>query len=87
LRGPDDAPPLLGGQRPGGILQCLAPLHLDEGEPPALERHQVDLADRGLVAPRHDCVALEAKQERRDRLGEQAAAIGFDPSLAHFSRA
>ena len=87
LRGPDDAPPLLGGKRPGGILLGLAPLHLDEGKPLALERHQIDLADRGLVAPRHDAVALEAEQECRDRLGEQTATIGPDPSLAHVSRA
>jgi hypothetical protein len=62
LRGPDDAPPLFGGQRPRGIRLRLAPLHLDEGEPLALQRHQVDLADRGLVAPRHDCVTFEASK-------------------------
>ena len=52
-----------GGQRPGGLLLGLAPLDLDENEPPALERHEVDLADR--IALRHDAVAFEAKQECR----------------------
>jgi hypothetical protein len=52
-----------GGQRPGGVLLGLAPLDLDENEPPALERHEVDLADR--IALRHDAVAFEAKQECR----------------------
>jgi hypothetical protein len=49
LRGPDDAPPLLGGEGPSGVLGGLAPLHLDEGEPLSLERHEIDLADRRLV--------------------------------------
>ena len=54
----------------------LALLHLDEGEPLALQRHEVDLADRSLVAPRDDAVALEAKQKRCSGLGEQPVAIG-----------
>jgi hypothetical protein len=45
LRGAHDAPPLFGWQRPGVVVRGLAPLHLDEGETPALERHEVDLAD------------------------------------------
>src|ERR1700693_6125103 len=53
LRGPDDAP-LLGGYHPGRVLRGLPPLHLDEGEPLALERHKIDLAHRGLVASRDD---------------------------------
>src|SRR6185312_566157 len=38
LRGPHDPPLLPGGDGPGGIIARLAPFHLDEGEPPALER-------------------------------------------------
>ena len=77
LRGPDDAPPRACRQRPAGFVQALAPLHLDKGEPLALQRHEVDLADRSLVAPGDDAVTLEAKQKRRDRLGEQSVAIGL----------
>jgi len=60
----------LAGKRPGGVLLGLAPLDLDEGEPPASERHEVDLADRRFVALCHDAVASQAKQERRERLRE-----------------
>jgi hypothetical protein len=44
--------------RPGGIVGRLAPLHLDEGKPPALECNEVDLADRGLLALRDDAMPL-----------------------------
>jgi hypothetical protein len=57
LRGSHDASPLPSWQSPGGILFSLAPLDRDEGKPPAFERHEVDLADRGFVALRHDAVA------------------------------
>jgi hypothetical protein len=77
LRGPDDAAPRACRQRPSGILEALAPLHLDEGEPLTLERNEVDLSDRGLVALRDDAVAFEAKEKARKRLREQPAAIGF----------
>jgi hypothetical protein len=70
LRGSHDAAALPGWQSPGGILFRLPPLDLDEGEPPASERHEVDLADRGFVALCHDAVASQAKQERRERLRE-----------------
>jgi hypothetical protein len=36
----------------------------------SLERHEVDLADRGFVALRHDAVASQAKQQRGQRLRE-----------------
>jgi hypothetical protein len=45
-------------------------LHLDEGEPLSLKRHEINLADRRLVAARDDAMALEAKQKRGDRFGE-----------------
>jgi hypothetical protein len=59
--------------RPGS----WAPFHLDKGEPLALQRHEVDLADRRLVAPGDDAVTLEAKQKRGDGLGKQPLTIGF----------
>ena len=34
------------------------------------ERYEIDLADRGFVALRHDAVGSQAKQERRERLRE-----------------
>jgi hypothetical protein len=77
LRRSDDAAALLGRQRPGGVLGGLAPLHLDEGGPLASGRHEIDLADRRLVAPGDDAVTLEAKQKRGDGLGKQSVAIGF----------
>ena len=64
LRGPDDAPPRARRQRPAGLIESLALLHLDEGEPLAFERHEIDLAHRGLVAPGDDAVSFEAKQKR-----------------------
>ena len=42
------------------------------------ERYEIDLADRGFVALRRDAVASQAKQEHRERLREEAAAIGLD---------
>src|SRR4249919_1261595 len=64
LRGADDAPPRACGQRPAGLIEDLALLHLDKGEPLAFERHEIDLAHRGLVAPGDDAVSFEAKQKR-----------------------
>src|ERR1044071_2287551 len=65
-----DAAPLPGWQRPGGVLLGLPALDLDESQPPAFERHEVNLADRRLVALRHDAVAFEPKQKRSQGLGE-----------------
>ena len=62
------------------------PLDLDKGEPLTSERYEVDLADRGFVALRRDAVASQAKQEHRERLREEAAAIGLDTYAAHVSR-
>jgi len=73
------SPPILRGSQmwrrclagsPGGILFRLPPLDLDKGEPLTSERYEVDLADRGFVALRHDAVGSQAKQERRERLRE-----------------
>jgi hypothetical protein len=72
LRGPHDPPPLPGRHRPGGVIARPPPLHLDEGEPPTLERHEVDLADRRLVTPRNDAVAFQPKEKRNERFGEDA---------------
>ncbi len=72
LRGPDDAPPRARGQRPASLIEGLALLHLDKGKPLAFERHEIDLADRGLVAPGDDAVTFEAEQERGDGFGEAA---------------
>jgi len=70
LRRPDDTSPLLGRQRRGRVVGGDAPLHLDEGEPLALERHQIDLAHGHLATPGDDCVASEPEHERGDGLGE-----------------
>ena len=75
LRGPDDAPPRAGRQRPAGVLEALALFHLDKGEPLAFERHEIDLADRGLVAPGEDAMAFEAEHERGDGFRKQPMAI------------
>jgi hypothetical protein len=40
LGGAHDPPLLPGWYRPGGIVGRLAPLHLDEGDAPALERDE-----------------------------------------------
>jgi hypothetical protein len=69
--------------RPGGGVGRLAPLHLDEGEPPALKCHEVDLADRGCVTPRHDAVAFQPEEKRNERLSDEAASIGSDPLGPH----
>jgi len=87
LRGAHDAPPLLGRQRPGRVFSRLPPFHLDEGEPFAFERYEVDLAHRRPIAACHDGVALEAVEKRGERLGEDAAAIRLDPRPAHLSGA
>jgi hypothetical protein len=71
LRGAHDPPPLLGGDRPGGIIGRLAPLHFDEGEPLAFDRDEVDLADRCLVALGDDAVSFEPEEKRGNRLGEE----------------
>jgi hypothetical protein len=71
------------GQRPAGLVEGLAPLHLDEGEPLAFERHEIDLAHRRFEAPGEDAVAFEAKQERGDGFGKEPVAVGPDPLLAH----
>jgi len=59
------------GKHPGGFLLGLASLDLDEGELLSFERHEIDLADRGSIALRHDAVAFEAKQECCQGLGKQ----------------
>jgi hypothetical protein len=48
LRGPHDAPPLLGGQRPRGLLEAPAALHLDDGEALAFQCDEIDLPHRVL---------------------------------------
>ena len=65
------------------LIEGLALLHLDEGEPLAFERHEIDLADGRLVAPRDDAMTFEAKQERGDGFGEQPMTVCPDPLLAH----
>ena len=75
LRRPDDAPPRAGRQRPAGVLEALTLLHLDKGEQFSFERHEIDLADRGLVASCDDAVALEAKEKRCD--GSRFALFGL----------
>ena len=57
----------------------LPPLHLDEGEPLALQRDEVDLPDWRCVAPGHDAVAFEPEEKRNETLREAAASIGPDP--------
>jgi hypothetical protein len=69
---PDDAPLLLRRNRKGGVVPRPPALNFDEGEPPALERHEVDLADRCRVAARHDAVASQPKEDGNERLGEDA---------------
>ena len=83
LRGADDAPPRACGQRPAGLIEGLALLHLDKGEPLASERHEVDLAYGRLVAPGDDAVTFEAKQEGGDGFGKQPVTVGPNPLLAH----
>ncbi len=84
LRGSDDPSPRSARQRLGRILETFPPLHLDESKPLALQRHEIDLADRRLVTPRHDAIAFQPQQQRDQTLGEQPAAIGSDPPIASF---
>jgi hypothetical protein len=74
LRRPDDAPPRAGRQRPASVLEALTLLHRDKCEQSS-ERHEIDLADRGLVASCDDAVALEAKEKRSD--GSRFALFGL----------
>ena len=83
LRGPDDTPPRACRQRPAGLIEGLALLHLDKGKPLALERHEIDLAHRRLVAAGNDAMTFEAKQERGDGFGKQPMTVSPDPLLAH----
>src|SRR6478672_10766267 len=83
LRSPDDAPPRTARQRPAGLIEGLALLHLDEGEPLSFERHEIDLAYGRLVAPGDDAVAFEAKQERGDGFGKEPMTVCPDTLLAH----
>ena len=51
----------LGRHGPGGLIECLAPLDLDEHETSVLQRDEIDLAHGRAIALRHDSVALEAE--------------------------
>src|SRR5262245_5834647 len=79
LGGSHDPPPLLRRDREGGVVGCLPPLDLDEGEPSSFQRDEVDLADRSCVTLRHDAVAFEPEEKGNQRLREATASIGPDP--------
>src|SRR5215470_11306379 len=74
--GRDDAAALALGHRPGGIVELVARLDLDEHEQAAPPCHDVDLADRAAIAPRQDAEALGNQQRRRPALGRDAEAEG-----------
>ena len=58
LGGGRDALALALGHRPGGIVEVLARLDLDEDQQRAAAGDDVDLADRAAPAPRQDAKAL-----------------------------
>ena len=66
--------------RPPGVG---APLDLDEDQKLAASGDEVDLADRGRVAPGQDAKAAGAQQPGGQRLGEAAGALA--PAPAHAS--
>src|SRR5262249_56455745 len=74
LGGADDARALAIGHRPGGVIERVARLDLDEYEQRAAARDDVDLAERAPPAPRQDAKALGDQERRRATLGRDAGA-------------
>ena len=60
----------------GRIVEPLARLDLDEDQRSAPPRHDIDLADRALPAPRHDAVALRDQEGGGAALGREAEREG-----------
>jgi hypothetical protein len=87
LRGAHDTPSLLAGSVQAAPSCVFPPFHLDEGQPFAFQGHEVNLSDRRPVAACYDAIALEAKQGRGKRLGEDPASIRLDPRAALLNRA
>ena len=62
------------GDRPGGIVEVLARLDLDEDQQAAPAGDDVDLADRAAPAPRQDAKALGDEKGRRPAFRRNAGA-------------
>src|SRR5271166_1611717 len=74
LGGCNDAPALTLCNRPGGIIQILPRLDLDEDQQAAAPRHDVDFSNGALPATRQDAKALRDEISRRPALGRDAGA-------------
>src|SRR5262249_62357164 len=74
LGGADDARALPVGHRPGGVIERLARLDLDEYQEMPPSGDDVDLAERTAPAPRQDAKALGDEERRRPALGRDAGA-------------
>src|SRR5262249_52480503 len=74
--GRDDAAALALGHRPGGIVELVAGLDLDEHKEMASARHDVDLTDWTAEAPCQDAEALGNEERCRAALGRNADAEG-----------
>src|SRR5438477_9377263 len=78
----DDACALALGHRPGGVVEALARLDLDEHQEMAPAGHDVDLANRAAEAPGQNAEAL-GDQERgctalsRDAEAERDLTLGL----------
>src|SRR5262249_4342738 len=74
LGGADDARALALGHRPGGIIERLTRLDLDEHQEMPPPRDDVDLAERTAPAPRQDAKAFGDEKRRCSALGRNAGA-------------
>src|SRR5207248_3284892 len=71
LGGRNDARALAIGDRPGGIIEMLARLDLDEDEEMPAACDDIDLADRALPAARQDAKTFGDEKCRRPALGRE----------------
>src|SRR5262249_5712110 len=67
--GGDDAQALAVGDRPSGIVQSFARLHLHEDQQAPASRDDIDFADRAPPAPRHDAKAFGDQKRSRPAFG------------------
>src|SRR5215467_7729514 len=72
--GRDDACALAFGHRPGGIVEALARLDLDEDEETASARYDVDLTDRAAETPGENAETFCDQQCGCAALGRDAEA-------------
>ena len=65
----DDTQTLAIGDRPGGVVQLVTRLDLDEYQQRPASCDDIDLADRAAPTPRQDAKAFGDEKRRRPALG------------------